>query len=183
MYIEIVSKQRLSDAVAQDGMLVGPFADWLNLAVTAVHSNLFGLGCPFYCHQPGFGSLLACFLLGCLVGAGSVAYLGWIIRPHTNPNWLRPAGYLDAPELVRRGKDIIELSCKFQQLDIAVKGPASQASKFLASVTSGSLAGRAPSPGASEFEVVGSASGSVQPDWFFGKPLVGRRGSSCVDSR
>eukprot|EP00438_Fugacium_kawagutii_P001506 Skav202552 [mRNA] locus=scaffold2011:394801:395400:- [translate_table: standard] len=50
--------------------------------------------------------------------------------------------------------EIIELSCRYQQLEITVKGPASQATKFLASVTSGSFAGRVPSPGPSEFEVV-----------------------------
>ena len=60
-------------------------------------------------------------------------------------------------------EEIIELSCKIQQLEITIKGPASQASKFLASVTSGSLAGRVPSPGPSEFEVVSSAAPSEAP--------------------
>ena len=61
------------------------------------------------------------------------------------------------------GEEIIELSCKIQQLEISIKGPASQASKFLASITSGSLAGRVPSPGTSEFEVVSSAALSEAP--------------------
>ena len=56
-------------------------------------------------------------------------------------------------------EEIIELSVKLRELEITVKGPASQGTSFLASITSGSLAGHAPSPTRSDrsFSVVSSA--------------------------
>lgn len=54
--------------------------------------------------------------------------------------------------------EIIELSFRFRQLEVTVKGPAREASGFLSAVTSGSFAGLAPSPSPSSrsFEVVSS---------------------------
>ena len=44
-----------------------------------LRSNVFGLGCPVHCSAPGFGSVLASFLLGFVVGVCLTAYLVWIL--------------------------------------------------------------------------------------------------------
>ena len=58
--------------------------------------------------------------------------------------------------------DIIELSCRLRGLEITIKGPSAEATSFLASITSGSLAGRSasPSPTTGSFELVSSPSAS-----------------------
>ena len=57
---------------------------------------------------------------------------------------------------------IIELTCKIRGLEITIKGPSSEATSFLASITSGSLAGRtaSPAPTAGSFELVSSPTAS-----------------------
>ena len=47
-------------------------------------SNLFGLGCPFYCTAPSLGTYLAFFLLGLVLGFASCAWL--VVRFDLFPN-------------------------------------------------------------------------------------------------
>ena len=63
------------------------------------------------------------------------------------------------PAAPLQDEEIIELTCKIRDLEVTIKGPAAQASSFLASITTGSLAGRVPSPSPTDrsFSVVSSA--------------------------
>lgn len=58
--------------------------------------------------------------------------------------------------------EVIELSVKLRNLSITVKGPPEEATEFLSSITTGSLAGRTPSPVPTDrsFVVVDSAPAS-----------------------
>ena len=47
----------------------------LGLVVQGLRTNLFGLGCPFYCTSPSVGALAASFLLGLVLGVGLCAWL------------------------------------------------------------------------------------------------------------
>ena len=47
----------------------------LELVVQGLKTNLFGLGCPFYCSPPGLGTILAAFLSGLLSGIGLCLWL------------------------------------------------------------------------------------------------------------
>ena len=73
----------------------------------ALHSNFFGLGCPFHCGPSSIPSLLLALIIGFALGFCACAFLGWIVfqqffrspvnlRPRppswVPPDWLR--GYL-----------------------------------------------------------------------------------------
>ena len=62
------------------------------------------------------------------------------------------------PPSLNQDDEVIELSFRFRQLEVTIKGPAGEASGFLSAVTSGSIAGLAPSPSPSSrsFEVISS---------------------------
>ena len=51
------------------------FLKVVGLLRSAVDSNFFGLGCPFYCAPSSLPSLVLSFLLGVIVGAFGVGYL------------------------------------------------------------------------------------------------------------
>ena len=68
---------------------------YAGLIVQGLRSNLFGPACPFYCSSPGFGALLACFLLGLVCGGVfSTWYVfdGWTgrgwINQYTISSWI-----------------------------------------------------------------------------------------------
>ena len=43
----------------------------------AVSTNLFGLGCPFYCTPPSLSLLALCFIAGVLTGVGGCAWISY----------------------------------------------------------------------------------------------------------
>ena len=58
----------LKDSMLEAGSTLG-------LVVQGLRTNLFGLGCPFYCTSPSVGALAASFLLGLVLGVGLCAWL------------------------------------------------------------------------------------------------------------
>ena len=88
-------------------MVLEHLAGALTLAHQGLQTNLWGLACPFYCTSPGVGALLACFLLGLIIGAIGGFFLALRIFGITADPERVPAGAAApsfVPELRRRAR-------------------------------------------------------------------------------
>lgn len=91
---------------------------WLSLVLEGARTNIFGLGCPLYCHQPSLASSFLIYLLGFFSGLATAilgfwtlwTYLGHHLFPSSDPHQPpRPAsrysalaGYLHEQQNTRR---------------------------------------------------------------------------------
>ena len=74
------------------------------LVVEGLSSNLWGLGCPFYCVHPSLGLLIACFLLGWIFGVITCGFgLWWLVSVGFVP-WTSGLDPADRSVPVSRGR-------------------------------------------------------------------------------
>ena len=76
----------------------------LGLVFEGLSTNLWGLGCPFYCVQPSFGLVSLFFLLGWICGLVTCGLgLWWLICVGVVP-WTSPVDLSGPPVLPSRAR-------------------------------------------------------------------------------
>jgi hypothetical protein len=151
----------------------------LGFVVHGLKSNLFGLGCPFYCTAPSLGSYLAFFLLGLVLGFAACAWL--LVRFDLFPSSAStstacpgPRLPLVSPQLVEPDLPclatcmstshgaVTETSLDFPGLRVVVSGSPDKVADFLRFVAGFSPSRpRSPDPSVGSFEVVSEAPSSA----------------------